>query len=68
MDAPSNLRCPHIMNILARVQRSASSSAASARLEGNREARGCSVDEEEEEEEGKINGDEESGRSEARRC
>lgn len=46
MDAPSNLRCPHIMNILARVQRSASSSATSARLEGNRGARGCSEEEE----------------------
>lgn len=66
MDAPSNLRCPHIMNILARVQRSASSSATSARLERNRGARGCS-EEEEEEEEREINGDEGSGRSEARR-
>lgn len=37
MDAPSNLRCPHIMRILARLQRSASSAAASGDWRGSEE-------------------------------
>lgn len=63
IDAPSNLRCAHIMNNRARVQRSASS--RDARLKGNREARGCSVEEEKEEEEKDI--EMRSGRSKAKR-